>query len=222
MKQESVRISAEMFLYLNSCPDPITPWIHFYHNLIHNSSPARIILGVNRMLKTLHKSHNKELYDIATQFLKEAIDKFQLHHLDIECLTSGKKCVLKEKVILGRYSKSFLGQFTSYIFKERRSAEVISNHPVHLMNENGNKSQSAFIPFCTFGGDLAVMAKKIDNFDVPVCNSFRAKILQNQLCYEVDLNKYKNISNIENQLSKGLTFLYDTNKDKENLEKYNQ
>ena len=83
------------------------------------------------------------------------------------------------------------------------------------MDENGNKSHSAFIPFCAFGGDFTVMGKKIDKFDVPVCNSFRSKILQNQLCYEVDLNHFKNLSNIENQLTKGFTFLYDINEDKE-------
>ena len=97
---------------------------------------------------------------------------------------------------------------------ERRNAEVISNHPVHLLDENGNLSQSAFIPFCAFGGDFSIMGEKIDEFDVAVCNSFRPKIVQNQLCYEVDLNKFQNFSNIEIQLKKGFTFLYDINEDK--------
>ena len=35
------------------------------------------------------------------------------------------------------------------------------------------------------------MGVNIKQFDVPVCNSFKAKILNDQLCYEIDLNKLK-------------------------------
>ena len=37
---------------------------------------------------------------------------------------------------------------------------------------------------------MSVMGLKIKQFDVPVCNSFKAKVLRNQICYEVDANKY--------------------------------
>ena len=33
------------------------------------------------------------------------------------------------------------------------------------------------------------MGKKIDKFSLPVCNSFKAKILNDQLCYELDVNE---------------------------------
>ena len=56
------------------------------------------------------------------------------------------------------------------------------------MTHDNQLSPSAFIPFCDFGGNMATMGVKIDQFDVPVCNSFQAKILNDQLCYEVDLN----------------------------------
>ena len=69
---------------------------------------------------------------------------------------------------------------------------TISNHPVHIVDENGKiVSPTALIPFCEFGGNMSIMGGKIDNFDVPFCNSFRAKILGGQLCYEVDPNKFK-------------------------------
>ena len=102
-----------------------------------------------------------------------------------------------------------------------RNAGIKSNHPIHITDENGNLSQSAFIPFCGFGGDFTIMGDKIDQFDIPVCNSFRSKILQNQLCYEVDLDKFKKFSNIENQLKKGFLFIYDVNEDKERFRKKN-
>ena len=36
---------------------------------------------------------------------------------------------------------------------------------------------AALIPFCEFGGSQSAMGDKIDQFDVPVCNSFKAKII---------------------------------------------
>ena len=47
---------------------------------------------------------------------------------------------------------------------------------------------------------MSAMGVKIDKFDVPVCNSFQAKILNDQLCYEVNLNNFSDTSNIENEL----------------------
>ena len=51
---------------------------------------------------------------------------------------------------------------------------------------------TAMIPFCEFGGNMSVMGVNIEHFEVPFCNSFRPKILLDQLCYQVDPNEYKN------------------------------
>ena len=51
----------------------------------------------------------------------------------------------------------------------------IINHPVHIKTKDYKISPSAFIPFCDFGGSMSAMGVKIDQFDVPVCNSFQAK-----------------------------------------------
>ena len=184
----------------------------FYHDLIHNSSPPKIILEVNRILKSFDGFHNKDIHKAASNFLKEAIKVFKLDHDNIQCLISGSDCVVQNKNILGSFSFLFLFDILYSI--EERKAEVISNHPVHLVDENGNLSLSAFIPFCGFGGDLSSMGVRIDQFDLPVCNSFGPTIFKEQLCYEVDLNLYKNMSNIENQLKEGFIFLFDNNEDK--------
>ena len=39
------------------------------------------------------------------------------------------------------------------------------------------------LPFSEFGGNMSVMGVKIDKSNVPVCNSFRPKIIRDQLCY---------------------------------------
>ena len=37
------------------------------------------------------------------------------------------------------------------------------------------------------------MGIKIPQVEVPVCNSFKAKIFNDQLCYTVDPNEYRNV-----------------------------
>jgi len=76
-------------------------------------------------------------------------------------------------------------------------------------------SQSAFIPFCDFGGNMASMGIKSDHFSVPVCNSFQAKILNDQLCYEVDLHRFVDRNNIKSQLELGLNLILDYNEDRQ-------
>ena len=82
----------------------------------------------------------------------------------------------------------------------------VSNHPVHLVKSSVQYSPSALIPFCEFGGNMSSMGVTTQHFDFPVCNSFQATILNDQLCYEVDLNKFSNKDNIENELKSGFAF----------------
>ena len=41
-------------------------------------------------------------------------------------------------------------------------------HPVHIIDEEGNLSPSAFIPFCEFGGNMTAMGLNTELFDVRV------------------------------------------------------
>ena len=56
------------------------------------------------------------------------------------------------------------------------------------------------------------MGVKIDQFDVPFCNSFRPKIIQDQLCYTVDPNNYKDKINLKKDLSLSLFINYNEDK----------
>ena len=85
------------------------------------------------------------------------------------------------------------------------------NHPVHIITKENKLSPSAFIPFCDFGGNMSAVGKMIDNFTDPVCNSFETKILNDQLCYEVDLNKFSINDNIKSELEIGFNFALDYN-----------
>ena len=90
-----------------------------------------------------------------------------------------------------------------------------TNHPVHIADEDGLLSPTALIPFCEFGedGNFSRMGIEIDQFDVPVCNSFRPKIIEDQLCYTVNPNEFKEKIDLRGELSLSLFINY--NEDRE-------
>ena len=92
---------------------------------------------------------------------------------------------------------------------------LIIFHPVHILTPDNQISKSAFIPFCDFGGNMSAVGVKIDQFEVPVCNSFQEKVMNDQLCYEVDLNKFSIKDNIKSELEIGLNFALDYNEDRQ-------
>ena len=100
-----------------------------------------------------------------------------------------------------------------------KNIQKVTNHPVHIQDEDGDLSPTALIPFCEFGGNMSVVGVKIDQFDSPVCDSFRVKTLNDQLCYEVDLNLYEDQVDKTEALKYGLVMLIDNNEDRRgNLE----
>ena len=88
------------------------------------------------------------------------------------------------------------------------------------MDRKGNLSPSSFIPFCSFGDDKKILGREKSGFPVPVCDSFEAKIRNDQLCYEIDLQKYKDEYKIQEQLKSGLVLLLDYNLERQS-EMYN-
>ena len=62
---------------------------------------------------------------------------------------------------------------------------------------------------------MSSVGVKVDEFGVPICNSFQARLFNDQLCYEVDLNKFSDKKNIEKELEIGFNFLLDYNEDRQ-------
>ena len=85
----------------------------------------------------------------------------------------------------------------------------------HLTNGECESIKTALIPFCEFGGDMSVMGVTMDDFDVPVCNSFRPKIVKDQLCYTVDPNEYKHKIDKKGELSLSLFIHYNEDRQME-------
>ena len=91
----------------------------------------------------------------------------------------------------------------------------IINHPVHIKTKEDLLAPSALIPFCEFGGNMSSVGVNIDQFDIPVCTSFEATVLNDQLCYEVDLNRFADKNNIDKQIELGFNFIMDYNEDRQ-------
>ena len=104
-----------------------------------------------------------------------------------------------------------------YLDLDIRLLHQLTSHPPHILNQAGETSPSAFIPFCELGQNMTIMEhQKKDPFIMPVCNSFTPKIIYNQLCYEVDINKYLEKSlNKRDDMRIGLSILIDTNENRQ-------
>ena len=92
--------------------------------------------------------------------------------------------------------------------------QTISNHPVHILNKEGNFSPSSLIPFCSFGEEF--VGANIKEFEIPVCNIFKPRIYLDQLCYETNLQDLKYSQQIGKQLEIGLTLVLDYNEERQN------
>ena len=91
----------------------------------------------------------------------------------------------------------------------------ITNHPLHILDINENLNPSAFIPFCGIGRNMTSMGLLIDQFSFPICRSFKARVLNNQLCYELNPNEYIGQHNLQESLRVGITLVIDDNEDRE-------
>ena len=99
--------------------------------------------------------------------------------------------------------------------KNKKLLQKVSNHPVHIINNDRKFSPSSFIPFCSFGEEF--IGAKVNKFDIPVCNIFKPRIYYDQLCYETDLQELKDSNKkvLEEQLEKGLALIIDYNEERQ-------
>ena len=82
---------------------------------------------------------------------------------------------------------------------------------MHLLDDNENLSPSAFIPFCSFQGSPDLLSRDFDNLSLPVCSSFKKKLLDGQLCYQIDVNTLINETSATGLQKGGLALLVDDN-----------
>ena len=195
IEESTLDIALQTFIYLNFCPKEIfnSPWTGLTEDIIKQSENPMLLIFLNRIKIMGGQSWAKPL-------LESVSEVYDLKHQTIDLIANGK-------YFNARFNTSF-GENNWHLVHE------LSNHPVHINLDSG-KSSSSFIPFCQFGGRNDDVGRNIEGFSFPVCNAFKAKVLNDQLCYEVDVNKYVNKDTSEEDLRAGLTFLVDYNEDRQ-------
>ena len=88
----------------------------------------------------------------------------------------------------------------------------------NVAHVNEKYDSGALIPFCEFGGNMSVMGFKKEKFEFPFCNSFRPKIVMDQLCFQVDPNEYKDKIDLLGELSLSLYIHYNKDRQMEDME----
>ena len=94
----------------------------------------------------------------------------------------------------------------------------IVSHPVHIIDNRGHFYPSAFIPFCSVFGNMETAGVKVDNFSLPVCTSFKKTILNGQLCYQIDVNRFITKDTMTTLQKGGLSILVDVNAEYKRIE----
>ena len=218
---ETLETAAEMFIYLTSC---LTAQKHLglITHLLHNTTPKKIILAMISMIKSSENVEKKETVEIFNEIMK-SFNLNQYEEIQIitkgQCYTNGTfgDCTKKTNVtnkdiptllgFLDKIKRKFIANFL-ILSVGSKMLQRMTNHPVHIHNNDGQLFPTALIPFCEFGGNISVMGVNIDQFNVPVCTSFRPKIIRDQLCYTVDPNKYKHKIDLKGELSLSLYIHY--------------
>ena len=186
-----IRKGGKMFSSLNSCPS-------FYEKLYF-----KIIFG------------SKTQSMIARSALNIAKEAKEFQQKALQIFSKFTSFLGYENIQYDNDSSVFNTVFSTNIppAKNIKLLQQATNHPVHILTENGEYSPSSFIPFCSFGEDP--VGTKVDDFDIPVCNIFRPRVRNDQLCYETDLEKMrsKDINTEKKQLKLGLVLILDYNEE---------
>ena len=100
-------------------------------------------------------------------------------------------------------------------FPDTLHISKLSNHPPHILNINDGKvSPSSFIPFCSFAGNWNLTGQYTDMFSIPVCNIFKETLVDGQLCYKADVDKFREEVDKRKIATEGFVFILDHNENR--------
>ena len=86
----------------------------------------------------------------------------------------------------------------------------MSQHPPHLVENQ--LIPNAFIPFCSFSGNMSITGKTIDGLEIPVCDGFRKDTVDGRLCYTMYVNKLPSTEEMPMMSGKGKGLLFAVDK----------
>ena len=196
---ETLKELGQTFINLTLCPS--TTWNILFWNLSTKADLKTIIMTVNRIIHKIEEKGGDDSY-IETAAREVLSRTGNVSGLDFQRIAD---------LGVGNLEEGF--KHSDYDEVHR-----LSNHPVHIIDDQGNLNPSAFIPFCEFGGNITTMGAKINNLSIPVCNAFKPIVFNQQYCYRVDLEKYNTDTDLNQRmknLKEGLLLWIDLNKDRQ-------
>ena len=225
---QTLEMAGEMFTYLSYCPPSIPKLLRFRAFLFQTGTPRQILLALTSLIKTLENVNDKEeSIKIFSKFMK-SLDMIEYENIQIKtkqkCYTNATfgNCPMKsykdDKETSGFSNKTLKRTSSLFVSGFSKNLQKVTNHPVHIIDQDNEMYPTAMIPFCEFGGNLSVMGVKISQFNAPVCNSFRPKIIRDQMCYTVDPNEYKNENDLKGELSLSLFIHYNEDRQMEDTD----
>ena len=91
MDNTTLKHAADMFIYLNSCPQSIKSWILLYKDLMSNNVEKDVlVLTLNRILKAESIKENDEFKEIAKNILEKVQIDLSLQYKEILNINNGK------------------------------------------------------------------------------------------------------------------------------------
>ena len=205
VSDETLAMAAKIYFRLVFCPDKVVVTENFFQNLFENFPVESILKTLARLLYVAREKKLTEHYRTAMFFFNEITSTMNLTYKDIAVMTNSFSELQKYEDL-----KSHQVALEDLL---RESSEVkrLISHPVDI--SDSRPSPSAFIPFCSLGGDLTILGRKSPRFSVPVCAAFREKIVGGQLCYQAQLNRYGRGRGVgwKETLQEGLSLVIDTN-----------
>ena len=81
-----------------------------------------------------------------------------------------------------------------------------------MLDDNGNRNPSSFIPFCGFGNNTFFnnMTDYNSYLELPACDKFLPTFLDGRLCYKIDMDRFRKDDGFENEVN----LLLDYNEDR--------
>ena len=199
---------------------------NFTFNLLNNSSPRTIIQATRNILQNRAVAQNMDLFK---QFYHKLDEKLNFTEGQVaialstdrelnEMLKSNNLPHIEkhEEALKECLDKKQCDQVKSLIrgLNKNELIQEVSNNPVHLITRStAEPSPSSFIPFCAFASTM--LGNKISNFSFPVCTAFTPTLMEDQLCYQLNISALEGLPKSDLGQNKGLALLIDLGEMKE-------
>ena len=201
--EESLEIAAKIYFQIVFCHDYDLASLNFYQNLFENFPLETVLKTLARILLVAKEKNLSEHYEIAKALFDRTTTTMNLQYRDIAVMTT-------ETAELDLFPDLKNLQPNPDMIQGLLEIEKLISQPPHISPSSG---LSSFIPFCSFGGFTDSSGVK-NSGDFPVCGLFTERTVKEQVCYEADLNQFKELldrGDWEDAMQDGLSMVIDTN-----------